>query len=106
MPDIHAVLGVAAALTGSVLTAMPNPRLARIGFACFFISNIPLLWHAIQIDDAGFTLLYGAYTATSVTGIFFRTGRGRTFLLRVGGKALLEPSERQDAAPGTGTVTR
>ena len=81
--DSIAIFGLVAALSGAFLTAIPNERVARIGFFCFLASNLPLLWHAVQIHDTGFTILYVCFTTSSCLGIFLRTDMGKHFIQHV-----------------------
>lgn len=103
--SIISTIGLTAAIMGAILTAMPNPRLARAGFACYLLSNLPLLAHALQIRDAHFAILYSAFTLLSTTGIVLRTEIGRQALRKLGAHYLLGERRSQDRDRVVGNIT-
>lgn len=100
--DFAATAGIVLGICGSLLTAIPNPKFGRAGFLLYFCANAPLLWHAIRIQDTGFTMLYAVFTFTACAGIFLRTDIGRKTLVRLGLRILMEPGAANSTQAKTG----
>jgi hypothetical protein len=69
-------LGVALALAGAALTAIPSPRVARYGFGAYVAADAPLLAYALSLGESKLALMYAGFIMFAGVGFYLRTNHG------------------------------
>jgi hypothetical protein len=69
-------LGVALALSGAALTAIPSPRVARYGFCAYVAADAPLFAYALSLGESKLALMYAGFIICASVGVYLRSNHG------------------------------
>lgn len=69
-------LGIGLALAGALLTALPDPRIARWGFGAYLVADTPLCIYAALIGATPLAAMYAAFIVCALLGLYLRSPAG------------------------------
>jgi hypothetical protein len=77
MDDMIGIVGVMLAICGAALTAIPDASIARKGFVCYVLADLPLFAYACLRGDVKLACMYGAFILLALLGAYLRTNHGQ-----------------------------
>ena len=89
-------LGVALALAGALLTAIPEPRIASYGFAAYVCADLPLFIYTVLIGAKALAVMYAGFVLLAALGIYLRSRHGARLYQRASMLLRRSPSRPGD----------